>query len=57
MHDVCVAPEGIVTWHLTLFAILLIIGLVQVALCAFQAINGLIGTIFGDCCGCCGVRT
>ncbi|XP_067085984.1 LOW QUALITY PROTEIN: transmembrane 4 L6 family member 4 [Osmerus mordax] len=54
LHDFCEAPEGIVTWHLTLFAILVITALVQVALCGFQAINGLIGTIFGDCCGCCG---
>ncbi|KAG9494270.1 hypothetical protein GDO78_001890 [Eleutherodactylus coqui] len=46
----------IITWNLTLFCILLIIGLVQGVLCAIQAINGLIGTICGDCkcCGCCG---
>ncbi|XP_066504202.1 transmembrane 4 L6 family member 4 [Hoplias malabaricus] len=50
----CSGPEDIVTWHLTLFSMLLIIGLVQVVLCGFQVINGLIGTIFGDCCGCCG---
>ncbi|KAG8580840.1 hypothetical protein GDO81_007438 [Engystomops pustulosus] len=48
--------EVIITWNLTLFSILLIIGLVQGVLCAIQAINGLIGTICGDCkcCGCCG---
>uniref|UniRef100_A0A8B9H7H0 Transmembrane 4 L six family member 4 n=1 Tax=Astyanax mexicanus TaxID=7994 RepID=A0A8B9H7H0_ASTMX len=56
MWDECMAPSGIVTWHLTLFSMLLIMGLVQVALCAFQVINGVIGTICGDCCGCCGVR-
>ncbi|XP_051550520.1 transmembrane 4 L6 family member 4 [Myxocyprinus asiaticus] len=50
----CVKPSGIITWHLTLFCILLITGLVQIGLCAFQVINGLIGTICGDCCGCCG---
>ncbi|KAM3932437.1 transmembrane 4 L6 family member 4-like [Leptodactylus fuscus] len=46
----------IITWNLTLFSILLVIGLVQGVLCAIQAINGLIGTICGDCkcCGCCG---
>ncbi|KAG9266412.1 transmembrane 4 L6 family member 4 [Astyanax mexicanus] len=54
MWDECMAPSGIVTWHLTLFSMLLIMGLVQVALCAFQVINGVIGTICGDCCGCCG---
>uniref|UniRef100_A0A8B9H6B5 Transmembrane 4 L six family member 4 n=1 Tax=Astyanax mexicanus TaxID=7994 RepID=A0A8B9H6B5_ASTMX len=51
MWDECMAPSGIVTWHLTLFSMLLIMGLVQVALCAFQVINGVIGTICGDCCG------
>ncbi|XP_067271014.1 transmembrane 4 L6 family member 4 [Pseudorasbora parva] len=54
MWDECTGPGDIVTWHLTLFSILLITGLVQVGLCAFQVINGLIGTICGDCCGCCG---
>ncbi|KAI1891567.1 hypothetical protein AGOR_G00145120 [Albula goreensis] len=50
----CEGPDRIVPWHLTLFSLLLIMGLVQVLLCAFQVINGLIGTICGDCCGCCG---
>ncbi|KAL2090241.1 hypothetical protein ACEWY4_014929 [Coilia grayii] len=53
----CMAPERVVPWHLTLFSMLLAMSLVQVALCAFQAINGLIGTICGDCCGCCGTQT
>ncbi|XP_063056171.1 transmembrane 4 L6 family member 4 [Engraulis encrasicolus] len=52
--DLCVAPERVVPWHVTLFCMILVMSLVQVALCAFQAINGLIGTICGDCCGCCG---
>ncbi|KAG9351208.1 hypothetical protein JZ751_025099 [Albula glossodonta] len=50
----CEGPDRIVPWHLTLFSLLLIMGLIQVLLCAFQVINGLIGTICGDCCGCCG---
>ncbi|XP_072516174.1 transmembrane 4 L6 family member 4 [Salminus brasiliensis] len=54
MWEQCIKPSGIVTWHLTLFSMLLIMGLVQVVLCGFQVINGLIGTICGDCCGCCG---
>ncbi|XP_041914041.1 transmembrane 4 L6 family member 4 [Alosa sapidissima] len=56
-HDLwiqCQKPDDIVPWHLTLFSMLLAMGLVQVALCGFQAINGIIGTICGDCCGCCG---
>ena len=51
----CTAPEGIVTWHLTLFSMLLVMGLLQAVLCAIQVINGLIGAICGDCCGRCGV--
>uniref|UniRef100_A0A674F619 Transmembrane 4 L six family member 4 n=1 Tax=Salmo trutta TaxID=8032 RepID=A0A674F619_SALTR len=47
----CKAPEGIVTWHLTLFSMLLVMGLLQDVLCAIQIINGLIGAICGDCCG------
>ncbi|XP_075057992.1 transmembrane 4 L6 family member 4-like isoform X2 [Mixophyes fleayi] len=48
--------EVIITWNLTLFSMLLIMGAVQAVLCAIQVINGLIGTICGDCkcCGCCG---
>ncbi|XP_043078257.1 transmembrane 4 L6 family member 4-like [Puntigrus tetrazona] len=52
LWDLCEGPGDIVTWHLTLFSMLLIAGLVQIGLCAFQVINGLIGTICGD--GCCG---
>ncbi|XP_016113983.1 transmembrane 4 L6 family member 4-like [Sinocyclocheilus grahami] len=54
LWDLCDGPGDIITWHLTLFCILLVTGLVQIGLCAFQVINGLIGTICGDCCGCCG---
>ncbi|XP_053565966.1 transmembrane 4 L6 family member 4 [Bombina bombina] len=48
--------DVIITWNLTLFSMLLIMSGVQAILCAFQAINGIIGTICGDCkcCGCCG---
>ncbi|KAK6478644.1 transmembrane 4 L6 family member 4 [Huso huso] len=54
LWEVCKGPGDIVTWHLTLFSMLLIMGAVQAVLCAVQIINGLIGTICGDCCGCCG---
>ncbi|KAL4608193.1 hypothetical protein GN956_G24986 [Arapaima gigas] len=54
MWGMCKGPANIIPWHLTLFCLLLIMNLVQVALCAFQVVNGLIGTICGDCCGCCG---
>lgn len=52
----CMAPDNIVPWNLSLFSILLVIGGVQMVLCAIQVINGLLGTLCGDCqcCGCCG---
>ncbi|XP_018427879.1 PREDICTED: transmembrane 4 L6 family member 4-like [Nanorana parkeri] len=51
-----VNTETTITWNLTLFCMLLIMGGTQAVLCAIQAINGLIGTICGECkcCGCCG---
>ncbi|XP_019899865.1 transmembrane 4 L6 family member 4 [Esox lucius] len=54
LWDSCKEPVGIVTWHLTLFSMLLVMSLIQAVLCAIQVINGLIGAICGDCCGCCG---
>lgn len=52
----CLGPQNIVSWNLTLFSILLVIGAVQMFLCAIQVVNGLLGTLCGDCrcCGCCG---
>lgn len=52
----CLEPSGVVNWHLALFAVLLVIGLVQVALCVIQVVNGLVGAIFVGCCGCCGEK-
>ncbi|XP_007518123.1 transmembrane 4 L6 family member 4 [Erinaceus europaeus] len=52
----CQKPDNIVPWNLSLFSILLVIGGVQMVLCAIQVVNGLLGTLCGDCqcCGCCG---
>ncbi|KAM7160123.1 transmembrane 4 L6 family member 4 [Macrochelys suwanniensis] len=52
----CPSPENVIPWNLTLFSLLLIMSGIQVVLCAIQVVNGLIGTICGDCtcCGCCG---
>ncbi|OWK05666.1 hypothetical protein Celaphus_00013031, partial [Cervus elaphus hippelaphus] len=52
----CQKPSDVVPWNLTLFSILLIVGAVQIIICAIQVINGLLGTLCGDCqcCGCCG---
>ncbi|XP_028260438.1 transmembrane 4 L6 family member 4 [Parambassis ranga] len=46
----CVEPVGVVSWHLSLFSVLLIMGLIQMALCATQVVNGLLGALCGDCC-------
>ncbi|XP_068548067.1 transmembrane 4 L6 family member 4 [Anas acuta] len=52
----CKSPATIVPWHLTLFALLLVMSGIQAVLCGIQVVNGLFGTICGDCkcCGCCG---
>ncbi|XP_035509641.1 transmembrane 4 L6 family member 4 isoform X1 [Morone saxatilis] len=54
LWTVCKEPTNIVSWHLGLFSTLLVIGLIQMALCAVQVVNGLLGALCGDCCGCCG---
>ncbi|XP_061540066.1 transmembrane 4 L6 family member 4 [Phycodurus eques] len=50
----CIEPTGVVSWHLSLFSVLLVMGLLQMVLCAVQVLNGLLGALCGDCCGCCG---
>ncbi|XP_026179481.1 transmembrane 4 L6 family member 4 [Mastacembelus armatus] len=47
----CLEPPGVVSWHLSLFSVLLVMGLIQMALCAVQVVNGLLGALCGDCCG------
>lgn len=54
LRKLCLGPDDIINWHLSLFSVLLVMGLIQVALCAVQVINGLLGALCGDCCGCCG---
>ncbi|NXD93337.1 T4S4 protein, partial [Chaetorhynchus papuensis] len=56
LWDKCTSPDNIVPWHLSLFSLLLVMSLMQGVLCGIQAINGLFGTLCGDCkcCGCCG---
>ncbi|XP_019720287.1 transmembrane 4 L6 family member 4 [Hippocampus comes] len=56
MWSKCIEPVGVVSWHLSLFSVLLVMGLIQIALCAVQVINGLLGALCGDCCGCCGAN-
>ncbi|KAM4738897.1 transmembrane 4 L6 family member 4 [Anableps anableps] len=52
--SICESPPAVVSWHLSLFCVLLVMGLIQIVLCAVQVINGLLGALCGDCCGCCG---
>ncbi|XP_037553876.1 transmembrane 4 L6 family member 4 [Nematolebias whitei] len=54
LWDYCIEPKNVVSWHLSLFSVLLVMGLIQIALCAIQVVNGLLGALCGDCCGCCG---
>ncbi|KFR00529.1 Transmembrane 4 L6 family member 4, partial [Nipponia nippon] len=56
LWSACQLPENIVPWNLTLFSLLLIMSGIQAVLCGIQVVNGLFGTICGDCtcCGCCG---
>lgn len=49
----CLEPKNVVSWHLSLFSVLLVTGLFQMALCAVQMVNGLLGALCGDCCGYC----
>ncbi|XP_017275902.1 transmembrane 4 L6 family member 4 [Kryptolebias marmoratus] len=54
LWDYCIEPKNVVSWHLSLFSVLLVMGLIQIVLCAIQVVNGLLGALCGDCCGCCG---
>ncbi|KAM7387678.1 hypothetical protein PAMP_023900 [Pampus punctatissimus] len=50
----CLEPVDVVHWHISMFSILLVVGIIQMALCAVQVVNGLLGALCGGCCGCCG---
>ncbi|XP_045906568.1 transmembrane 4 L6 family member 4 [Micropterus dolomieu] len=52
--SLCLEPANVVSWHLSLFSVLLVMGLIQMGLCAVQVVNGLLAALCGDCCGCCG---
>ncbi|XP_026549457.1 transmembrane 4 L6 family member 5-like [Notechis scutatus] len=49
LWELCANPPSIVLWHIVLFSILLGLSLVEMALCAIQVVNGLLGTACGDC--------
>ncbi|XP_054441031.1 transmembrane 4 L6 family member 4-like [Pteronotus mesoamericanus] len=50
LRSKCREPENVVSWNLTLFSILLVIAVIQMVLCAIQVVNGLLGTVCGNCC-------
>ncbi|XP_053861449.1 transmembrane 4 L6 family member 5 isoform X5 [Malaclemys terrapin pileata] len=45
----CVTPPRVVLWHVVLFSVTLGLGAMELALCALQVLNGLLGTVCGDC--------
>uniref|UniRef100_A0A8C6Y7U6 Transmembrane 4 L six family member 5 n=1 Tax=Naja naja TaxID=35670 RepID=A0A8C6Y7U6_NAJNA len=49
MWELCMNPPSIVLWHIVLFSILLGLSLLEMVLCAIQVVNGLLGTVCGDC--------
>ncbi|NWY28087.1 T4S1 protein, partial [Pheucticus melanocephalus] len=43
----CLEPEGIVTWHVALFSLLLLISAAEMLLALLQILNGLLGCLCG----------
>uniref|UniRef100_A0A8D0L798 Transmembrane 4 L six family member 5 n=1 Tax=Sphenodon punctatus TaxID=8508 RepID=A0A8D0L798_SPHPU len=49
LWDECVRPAQVVLWNVVLFSVTLGLGALELALCGVQAVNGLLGTLCGDC--------
>lgn len=47
----CIEPDNIVQFHIGMFATLLVIGGLEIILCAIQMVNGLVGCLCGTCGG------
>ncbi|NWW57401.1 T4S1 protein, partial [Ifrita kowaldi] len=47
--SICLEPEGIVSWHIVLFSLLLLISVAEMALALLQILNGCLGCLCGFC--------
>ncbi|NXR74895.1 T4S1 protein, partial [Pycnonotus jocosus] len=47
--SICLEPEGIVTWHVVLFSLLLLLSLAEMVLALLQILNGCLGCLCGFC--------
>ncbi|NXU18632.1 T4S1 protein, partial [Pardalotus punctatus] len=47
--SICLEPEGIVTWHVVLFSLLLLISVAEMVLALLQILNGCLGCLCGFC--------
>lgn len=49
MWDLCEEPPNVVTWHVTLFSLLLAASCLELVLCGVQVVNAAMGVLCGDC--------
>ncbi|NWW35839.1 T4S1 protein, partial [Panurus biarmicus] len=49
--SICLEPEGIVTWHVVLFSLLLLLSVAEMVLALLQILNGCLGCLCGFCDG------
>ncbi|NWY22298.1 T4S1 protein, partial [Aphelocoma coerulescens] len=47
--NICMEPEGIVSWHVVLFSLLLLISVAEMVLALLQILNGCLGCLCGFC--------
>ncbi|NWT16076.1 T4S1 protein, partial [Vireo altiloquus] len=47
--SICLEPEGIVSWHVVLFSLLLLVSVAEMVLALLQILNGCLGCLCGFC--------